>query len=767
MATRRKKSRQEKDGFIQKVSSLFSLDTTPPATTGNNKQINDDDEWQYDEIILERGSAGLGFSIAGGVDNPHVGDDTAIYITKLIPGGAAAADGRLQINDSILSVNDVSVIDVPHAAAVDALKRAGNTVKLSVRRRRQPRHTRLIEIELWKGNKGLGFSIAGGIGNQHIPGDNGIYVTKVMDGGAAQVDGRLMVGDKLVAVRDDVKGEVNLENVTHEDAVATLKTTQDRVVLIVAKPDSAFHAPASDTSYSPQLSNKTAHDAYTESVHSMNSSNLALHYAPSTPRAVSAEDISRDVRSVILHKGNSGLGFNIVGGEDGEGIFISFILAGGPADLSGELKRGDQILSVNGVNLRNATHEEAAQALKGTNQTVTVVVQYRPEEYNRFEAKIHDLKQQMAQPITGGTLLRTSQKRSLYVRALFDYDPLKDDGLPSRGLGFHHGDILHVINASDDEWWQARVVLNNGDEQGLGIIPSKRRWERKQRASSRTVKFQGHASNVLEKQSTLERKKKNFSFSRKFPFMKSKDDKSDDGSDPDQSPSDFQNDNKMMLCYNQEEGSVESNEENILSYEPVQQLHINYPRPVIILGPLKDRINDDLISEIPDKFSSCVPHTTRPKREYEVEGKDYHFVASREQMERDIHNHLFIEAGQYNDNLYGTAVSSVRHVAEKGLHCILDVSGNAIKRLHVAQLYPIAIFIKPRSVESIMEWNKRMAEEQAKKVYERALKTEQEFAEYFTAVVEGDTPEDIYAKVKEIIKEQSGPTVWVPAKEKL
>lgn len=50
------------------------------------------------------------------------------------------------------------------------------------------------------------------------------------------------------------KGEVNLENVSHEDAVSTLKTTQDRVVLIVAKPDSAFNAPpASDTSYSPQL----------------------------------------------------------------------------------------------------------------------------------------------------------------------------------------------------------------------------------------------------------------------------------------------------------------------------------------------------------------------------------------------------------------------------------------------------------------------------------------------------------------------------------
>ena len=56
--------------------------------------------------------------------------------------------------------------------------------------------------------------------------------------------------------------------------------------------------------------------------------------------------LHREPRKVILNKGPTGLGFNIVGGEDGEGIFISFILAGGVADLSGELKRGDQILAV-------------------------------------------------------------------------------------------------------------------------------------------------------------------------------------------------------------------------------------------------------------------------------------------------------------------------------------------------------------------------------------------------------------------------------------
>lgn len=56
--------------------------------------------------------------------------------------------------------------------------------------------------------------------------------------------------------------------------------------------------------------------------------------------------LHREPRKVILNKGPTGLGFNIVGGEDGEGIFISFILAGGVADLSGELRRGDQILAV-------------------------------------------------------------------------------------------------------------------------------------------------------------------------------------------------------------------------------------------------------------------------------------------------------------------------------------------------------------------------------------------------------------------------------------
>uniref|UniRef100_A0A674JR52 PDZ domain-containing protein n=1 Tax=Terrapene triunguis TaxID=2587831 RepID=A0A674JR52_9SAUR len=182
----------------------------------------------------DNGNSGLGFSIAGGTDNPHIGDDPGIFITKIIPGGAAAEDGRLRVNDCILRVNEADVSEVSHSKAVEALKEAGSIVRLYVRRRRPILET-VVEIQLFKGPKGLGFSIAGGVGNQHIAGDNSIYVTKIIDGGAAQKDGRLQVGDRLLMVNN-----YSLEEVTHEEAVAILKNTSDVVYLKVGKPTTIY-----------------------------------------------------------------------------------------------------------------------------------------------------------------------------------------------------------------------------------------------------------------------------------------------------------------------------------------------------------------------------------------------------------------------------------------------------------------------------------------------------------------------------------------------
>ncbi|XP_025329282.1 disks large homolog 1 isoform X2 [Canis lupus baileyi] len=738
---------------------LVNTDSLETSTYVNGT----DADYEYEEITLERGNSGLGFSIAGGTDNPHIGDDSSIFITKIIAGGAAAQDGRLRVNDCILRVNEVDVRDVTHSKAVEALKEAGSIVRLYVKRRK-PVSEKIMEIKLIKGPKGLGFSIAGGVGNQHIPGDNSIYVTKIIEGGAAHKDGKLQIGDKLLAVNS-----VCLEEVTHEEAVTALKNTSDFVYLKVAKPTSMYmndgYAPPDITNSSSQpVDNHVSPSSYLG--HTPAS---PARYSPVSKAMLGDDEITREPRKVVLHRGSTGLGFNIVGGEDGEGIFISFILAGGPADLSGELRKGDRIISVNSVDLRTASHEQAAAALKNAGQAVTIVAQYRPEEYSRFEAKIHDLREQMMNSSisSGSGSLRTSQKRSLYVRALFDYDKTKDSGLPSQGLNFKFGDILHVINASDDEWWQARQVTPDGESDEVGVIPSKRRVEKKERARLKTVKFNSKTRG--DKGSFNDKRKKNL-FSRKFPFYKNKDQSEQETSDADQHITSNASDSEssyLILITDEYGCSKGGQEEYVLSYEPVNQQEVNYTRPVIILGPMKDRINDDLISEFPDKFGSCVPHTTRPKRDYEVDGRDYHFVTSREQMEKDIQEHKFIEAGQYNNHLYGTSVQSVREVAEKGKHCILDVSGNAIKRLQIAQLYPISIFIKPKSMENIMEMNKRLTEEQARKTFERAMKLEQEFTEHFTAIVQGDTLEDIYNQVKQIIEEQSGPYIWVPAKEKL
>uniref|UniRef100_A0A7N8XWX2 Disks large homolog 1 n=1 Tax=Mastacembelus armatus TaxID=205130 RepID=A0A7N8XWX2_9TELE len=619
-------------------------------------------DYEYEEITLERGNSGLGFSIAGGTDNPHIGEDPSIFITKIIPGGAAAQNGRLRVNDCIVRVNETDVREVTHSGAVEALKEAGGLVRLCIRRRRSLTE-RTMDIKLVKGPKGLGFSIAGGVGNQHVSGDNSIYVTKIIEGGAAHKDGRLQIGDKLVAVNGTC-----LEDVTHEEAVAALKSTPDVVYLRVAKHTSLFindNFPPPDVtnSYSPHQDNHVS--PYMSGSQSVSPAPLTTpRYSPLPRAATGYDDLPREPRRVVLQRGSTGLGFNIVGGEDGEGIFISFILAGGPADLCGELRKGDRILSVNGVDLSSATHEQAAAALKNAGQTVTIVAQYRPEEYVRFEAKIHDLREQMmtSSVSSSSTSLRSTQKRTLYVRSLYQEVERRTCDL-------------------------------------LSLIPS----------------------NVLLNVSVI--------------FL------------------------SFFLSAGQEE--------IFLTYQPVMQQEVNYTRPVIILGPMKDRINDDLISEFPDKFGSCVPHTTRPRRDYEVDGRDYHFMSSRELMEREIQEHKFIEAGQYNNHLYGTSIQSVREVADKGKHCILDVSGNAIKRLQMAGLHPIAIFIRPRNVDNILEMNKRFTEEQARKTYERAVKLEQDFTEYFTAIVQGSSLEEVYSQVKQIIEEQSGPYIWVPTKERL
>ena len=115
----------------------------------------------------------------------------------------------------------------------------------------------------------------------------------------------------------------------------------------------------------------------------------------------------------------------------------------------------------------------------------------------------------------------------------------------------------------------------------------------------------------------------------------------------------------------------ERGDEWILSYEAITETEISYIRPIVILGPLKDRIMEDLVQDYPQKFGVCIPRkrtllprfcpfydifvdTTRPPRPGEEDGAvgNYYFV-DKDEMEKQKEKGYFFEVGIHNNNLYG------------------------------------------------------------------------------------------------------------------
>uniref|UniRef100_A0A0N4ZJA6 Disks large homolog 1 n=1 Tax=Parastrongyloides trichosuri TaxID=131310 RepID=A0A0N4ZJA6_PARTI len=691
-----------------------------PSSSNNNNSLNSlSNEWHTEQIVFEKGQIGLGLSITGGLDQPIAPNDTFIYVTNITPGGAVAKDGRMKIFDIILKVNNIDTTAVPHNVAVQALKDSGNIVKLYLKRpvnkkkmfnsyynntylngvtkktvsESLERLPGVRRIELYKTSSGLGFSIAGGVGNEHVPGDNGIYITKVIEGGAAYTDGRIGVGDKIICV-----DETSLQNVTHEFAVQTLKSTGNKVSLLYYNQNS--------------LSNE-----------SFLQEGCDFGYQfPTQPR------------TITLVKGNQGLGFNIVGGENGEPIFVSYVLPGGVADQSGNVRKGDVLLKVNGIPLDYASHTDAAGTLKNATNPVTLTLQYREDDFKAFEKKIDQLRNEMI----NGFL---DEEDNIYVKALFDNTSASQSS--HRSIKFQYGDILHIVNSNDDDWWTAEKVNTFGERiSEKGFIPSKRKVEKREKQKRKQF-------NIKQMNRSLGGTKRNVIEHNKLKYWEEAKLHREDYTGTDFTTTDDGSD------------SEDYNNEIIYSYEPVEIIQINYVRPVIILGVLKDRINDELIRRQPYRFAPCIPHTSRLPRDNEVNGKDYYFV-SKSQMEYDVQNNVFIEAGQFQNNLYGTSISSVIDVANEGKHCILDVSGNAIRRLQTqANIQPIAILIKPRNHQQLMEWDSSLSEEDAKVMYSRALRIEKNFKDLFTSIVCGSTFEEILHNIIEVINNNSQSHAWI------
>ncbi len=95
---------------------------------------------------------------------------------------------------------------------------------------------------------------------------------------------------------------------------------------------------------------------------------------------------------------------------------------------------------------------------------------------------------------------------------------------------------------------------------------------------------------------------------------------------------------------------------------------------------------------------------SRKKRDYETDGKDYHFLSVTEFKEK-INNHEFIEWEEvYPDHFYGTLFSEVDQKRNAGKHVVFDV--DVIGGMNLKKIFgdeALAIFIKPPSVEVLRE----------------------------------------------------------------
>lgn len=110
--------------------------------------------------------------------------------------------------------------------------------------------------------------------------------------------------------------------------------------------------------------------------------------AKATVAAFAASEGHAHPRVVELPKTDEGLGFNVMGGrEQNSPIYISRIIPGGVADRHGGLKRGDQLLSVNGVSVEGENHERAVELLKAASGSVKLVVRYTPRVLEEMEMR--------------------------------------------------------------------------------------------------------------------------------------------------------------------------------------------------------------------------------------------------------------------------------------------------------------------------------------------------------------------------------------------
>ncbi|XP_047345004.1 protein lap4 isoform X11 [Vespa velutina] len=251
------------------------------------------------------------------------------------------------------------------------------------------------EIHIERTTGGLGLSIAGGIGSTPFKGDDeGIFISRVTEGGPADLAG-LRVGDKVISVNG-----VSVVNVDHYDAVEVLKACGRVLILVVLREVTRIVqsyeqnsmrkdslCSSLSTSRAPSATSYVSSTALSHNLENGDTCNT--HEAGKVkrlPEPLPTKAGSEPMVSVLIHttliRDQNGLGFSIAGGEgsppvkdNSDAIYISRITDGGVAQKDGKLLVGDKVISINGVEMRGAKHEQAVALLTGLERFVRLVVE--------------------------------------------------------------------------------------------------------------------------------------------------------------------------------------------------------------------------------------------------------------------------------------------------------------------------------------------------------------------------------------------------------
>ncbi|XP_075569314.1 protein PALS1 isoform X3 [Pelecanus crispus] len=446
--------------------------------------------------------------------------------------------------------------------------------------------------------------------------------------------------------------------------------------------------------------------------------------SPPYPLISNAQELAQEVQSVLKpshHKDGQELNAllnapHMQGAtvrNEMDSVIISRIVKGGAAEKSGLLHEGDEVLEINGIEIRGKDVNEVFDLLADMHGTLTFVL----------------IPSQQSKP-------PPAKETVIHVKAHFDYDPSDDPYVPCRelGLSFQKGDILHVISQEDPNWWQA---YRDGDEDNqplAGLIPGKS-FQQQREAMKQTIE----EDKEPEKSGKLWCAKKNKKKRKKVLYNANKND-------------DY--DNEEILTY----------EEMSLYHQPA-----NRKRPIVLIGPQncgQNELRQRLMNNEVDRFASAVPHTTRSRRETEVAGRDYHFI-SRQAFESDIAAGKFIEYGEFEKNLYGTSIDSVRQVINSGKICLLNLHTQSLKTLRNSDLKPYIIFVAPPSQERLRallaKEGKNPKPEELREIIEKTREMEQNNGHYFdTAIVNSDL-DKAYQELLRLINKLDTEPQWVPS----